>query len=148
MICPSPGVIEVLQDDDGKWAPVIYKGHCIRTGLCVEACPDGVLTSGDILERNEAEKTYFLATYHLNVDHARCMKCGNCAVACPINKVVDPRLGSSATSSNDEVIMRVKEGKLTILHPEKCTGCKTCEETCPNGAITVARVLEGVQDED
>lgn len=148
MICPSPGAIEVLKDENGKWTPVIYRGHCIRCGLCVEACPDKVLKSGDILERNEEEDTYFLATYWLNVDDAKCMKCGNCSVACPVNKEVDPRLGSTGTSSNDDVIMRVKEGRLRFLHPEKCTGCKTCEETCPNGAITVARVVEGVQDEN
>ncbi|MDD3977788.1 MAG: 4Fe-4S binding protein [Methanomicrobium sp.] len=35
-----------------------------------------------------------------------------------------------------------------MLHPEKCTGCKTCEKTCPNGAITVARIVEGDQDEE
>jgi energy-converting hydrogenase A subunit P len=76
------------------------------------------------------------------------MKCGNCSVACPINKEIDPQLAYNATSSNNNVIMRVKDSKLTIMHPEKCTGCKTCEKTCPNQAITVARVIEGDQDED
>ncbi|UUX92143.1 4Fe-4S binding protein [Methanoplanus endosymbiosus] len=146
MICPSPGAIEVLKNSEDKWEPVIYKGHCLRCGLCVEVCPDKVITSGDILERQEREKTMFLADYHLTVDHAKCMRCGNCSVACPINKEIDPSLAFGASLGSDEVIMRVKDGKLTILHPEKCTGCKTCEKTCPNDSIKVARVVEGFQD--
>ncbi|MDD3977914.1 MAG: 4Fe-4S binding protein [Methanomicrobium sp.] len=148
MICPSPGAIEVLKTDDGRWEPVIYKGHCIRCGLCVEACPDNVLASGRILEQNETDRTSYLSSYRLNVDDSLCMRCSNCSVACPINKVIDPNLAYNATSSSDDVIMRVKNSKLTILHPEKCTGCKTCEKTCPNGAITVARIVEGDQDEE
>lgn len=147
MICPAPGAIEVLKNDEGKWAPVIYKGHCIRCGLCVEACPDNVLTSGRILEQNNLDKTSYLASYHINVDDKLCMKCGNCSVACPVNKETDPQLAYNGTSSSNDVIMRVKNSKLTVMHPEKCTGCKTCEETCPNLAITVARVIEGDQDE-
>lgn len=146
MICPSPGAIEVLKNSEGKWEPVIHKGHCLRCGLCVEACPDKVLASGDILERQEKEKTMFLADFHLSVDHSKCMRCGNCSVACPVNKVIDPSLAFGASLGSDEVIMRVKDGKLAILHPEKCTGCKTCEETCPNDSFKVARVVEGIQD--
>ncbi|MBP2132335.1 formate hydrogenlyase subunit 6/NADH:ubiquinone oxidoreductase subunit I [Methanomicrobium sp. W14] len=146
MICPAPGAIEVLKDDEGKWGPVIYKGHCIRCGLCVEACPDDVLTSGRILEQNEIDRTSYLASFHITVNDALCMKCGNCSVACPVNKEIDPELAYNATSSSGDVIMRVKNSKLTILHPEKCTGCKTCEETCPNRAIRVARIVEGDQD--
>ncbi len=146
MICPVPDAIKVLKGDDGKWRPVIYKGHCLRCGLCVEACPDNVLTSGRILEQNDIDRTSLLGTYHLVIDNKLCMKCGNCSVACPINKEIDPRLAHNATSSNDEVIMRIRNSKLTILHPEKCTGCKTCEETCPNRAIRVYRRVEGVQD--
>ena len=75
------------------------------------------------------------------------MRCGNCCVSCPINKQEDPQLGSTGTSSSDEVIMRIEGGRVRILHEEKCTGCKTCETHCPNGAIRVARMVEGVHEE-
>ncbi|MDD3407177.1 MAG: 4Fe-4S binding protein, partial [Methanomicrobium sp.] len=66
----------------------------------------------------------------------------------PVNKLIDPELAYNGTSKSDDVIMRVKNSKLTIMHPEKCTGCKTCEKTCPNLAITVARVVRGDQDDE
>jgi len=42
----------------------------------------------------------------------------------------------------------VREGKSKVLHLEKCTGCKTCEEHCPTEAIRVARLLEAVQGQE
>ena len=143
MICPTPGAIEVLKAEEG-WNPVVYPGHCIRCGLCVEACPEGVLMSGRILESQFYENTGYTWTFHLTVDSTRCMRCGNCSVACPVNKEEDPQLAATGTGGNDEVIMRVKGGELRILHEEKCTGCKTCEEACPNSAIRVARVVEAI----
>jgi len=117
MICPAPGGIVVLAKKD-EWVPTVYPGHCIRCGLCVEACPEGVLASG------------------------------NCCVSCPVNRQVDPQLAGTGTSSSDEVIMRIEGGRVRILHEEKCTGCKTCEINCPNSAIRVARMVEGVQGEE
>src|SRR5690606_39400952 len=58
MICPAPGAIEVLRRKD-QWVPEVYPGHCIRCGLCVEACPEGVLTSGRILDVTRHDGTAF-----------------------------------------------------------------------------------------
>ena len=55
------------------------------------------------------------------------------------------RLGAGGHSSNEEVIMRVPDGDVRVLHEEKCTGCKTCENSCPTRAIQIARILEGTQ---
>ncbi|KUK61587.1 MAG: Formylmethanofuran dehydrogenase, subunit G [Methanoculleus marisnigri] len=144
MICPAPGAIAVLRHKD-RWAPEVYPGHCIRCGLCVEACPEGVLTSGRILEVTRRDGTAFSSWYRLEVDDNLCMRCGNCCVSCPVNRQVDPQLAGTGTSASDEVIMRIEGGRVKILHEEKCTGCKTCETNCPNRAIRVARMVEGVQ---
>ncbi|MDD1688503.1 MAG: 4Fe-4S binding protein, partial [Methanoregula sp.] len=53
--------------------------------------------------------------------------------------------GAGGHSSNEEVIMRVPDGDVRVLHEEKCTGCKTCENSCPTKAIQIARILEGTQ---
>ena len=143
MICPAPGGIVVLAKKD-EWVPTVYPGHCIRCGLCVEACPEGVLTSGRILDVTRRDKTAFSSWYRLEVEDALCMRCGNCCVSCPVNRQVDPQLAGTGTSSSDEVIMRIEGGRVRILHEEKCTGCKTCEDNCPNEAIHVARLLEAV----
>ena len=147
MICPAPGGIVVLAKKD-EWVPTVYPGHCIRCGLCVEACPEGVLTSGRILDVTRRDKTAFSSWYRLEVEDALCMRCGNCCVSCPVNRQVDPQLAGTGTSSSDEVIMRIEGGRVRILHEEKCTGCKTCENNCPNSAIRVARMVEGVQGEE
>jgi NAD-dependent dihydropyrimidine dehydrogenase PreA subunit len=54
-------------------------------------------------------------------------------------------MGAGGHSASDEVIMRVQGGDILVLHEEKCTGCKTCEQSCPNDAIRIARILEGTQ---
>jgi energy-converting hydrogenase A subunit P len=144
MICPAPGAIEVLHYHD-HWKPMIHRGHCIRCGLCVEACPEDVLWSGRVLDVKRHDGTSLRSWYRIQIDDVLCMRCGNCCVSCPINKKEDLQLASTGTSSNDEVIMKIEGGRVKVIHEEKCTGCKTCEQNCPNKAIRVARMVEGVQ---
>jgi ferredoxin len=144
MVCPAPGAIDVVHDGDG-WKPRIHRGHCIRCGLCVEACPNGVLSSGRVLETVQAQGTALLVSFRIAIDRDLCTGCGNCVTACPVNKQIDTQLGAGGHSSNDEVIMRVHDGDVQVLHEEKCTGCKTCETSCPTQAIQIARILEGIQ---
>src|SRR5690606_8759389 len=118
MICPAPGAIAVVRNDSG-WLPEIYRGHCIRCGLCVEVCPEGVLAAGRILDLQREDRTAFRARFHLHVDLTRCMRCGNCVVSCPVNKELDPLIGSGGYSGNDEVIMRIEGGRHRILHGER-----------------------------
>jgi energy-converting hydrogenase A subunit P len=146
MICPTPGAIEVLKTGD-QWEPKVHPGHCIRCGLCVEICPEDVLSAGRILEMQRRDHTLYRAEFHIHVDPALCMKCGNCVVACPVNKEIDPEIAFGGHSSTREVIMRIEGGCHNILHAEKTTGCKTCENTCPNGAMRVERIVESIHGE-
>ena len=144
MACPAPGAIDVVKVPTG-WQPRIHVGHCIRCGLCVEACPNGVLNSGRVLESMFYDNTRLVFSFRIDVDPDRCMGCGNCAVACPVNKVIDAEMGHGGHASTDGLLLTVRDGKSKVLHLEKCTGCKTCEEHCPTEAIRVARLLEAVQ---
>jgi energy-converting hydrogenase A subunit P len=143
MACPAPGAIDVVRREGG-WQPRIHKGHCIRCGLCVEACPNGVLSSGRVLESLFYDNTRLVFSFRIDVDPGRCIGCGNCAVACPVNKVIDAQMSHGGHASTDELLLIVREGKSHVLHLEKCTGCKTCEERCPTEAIKVSRLLEAV----
>ncbi|MDO5845306.1 MAG: 4Fe-4S binding protein [Methanocorpusculum sp.] len=145
MICPCPGAIDVVMEN-GVWTPHIVQGHCVRCGYCVEACPEEVLTSGDILEKKHMEGLSFRHEYTVLIDTGLCMGCGNCATACPANREADPHIGAGGTAFSDTVLMRVERGKNTVLHTELCKGCKVCMDTCPNSAIHVVRRVEAVQE--
>lgn len=147
MICPCPGAIDVIQTD-GVWNPQITKGHCVRCGYCVEACPEDVLTSGNLLARKKEQGLFFAHEYTVTIDTKKCMGCGNCTTACPANREIDPDMGAGGTSISDDVLMRVERGKNTVKHNELCKGCKVCMETCPNKAIHVIRNVSAQQLED
>ncbi|HWQ65864.1 MAG TPA: 4Fe-4S dicluster domain-containing protein [Methanospirillum sp.] len=145
-VCPSPGAIVVIKEGmPAKWTPQISAGHCIRCGLCVEVCPELVLDSGRIFPMTCRSETFLLVSCHIHINQVTCMGCGSCVVGCPINKRIDYHLAGKGTSSSDEVIIRIENGFCTVLHAEKCTGCKTCEEGCPNRAIMVTREIQAGQ---
>jgi len=116
MACPAPGAIDVIKTTEG-WEPRIHKGHCIRCGLCVEACPNGVLTSGRILESMFYDHTRLSFSFRIDVDTNLCMGCGNCAVACPVNKLIDAQMAYGGRASTDQLLLKVSEGKCHALHP-------------------------------
>lgn len=148
MICPAPGAIDVIQREDGKWEPQIILGHCFRCGYCVEICPEEVLASGDILAKRHEQNLAFTHEYEVLVNPLLCMGCGNCCTACPVNREIDPDMGAGGTSVSTDVLMRIEKGKNTVLHNDLCKGCKVCEDTCPNGAMHVARRVEAIQTEE
>jgi energy-converting hydrogenase A subunit P len=145
MICPAPGAIEVELQADGRWEPRIMQGHCFRCGCCVEVCPEQVLASGDLLRIRNAQGLSYVHAYIVQVNPLLCMGCGNCCTSCPVNRETDPDMGAGGTSSSDDVLMRVENGKTLVLHNALCKGCKICQDTCPNGAMHVVRTVEAVQ---
>ena len=53
------------------------------------------------------------------IDYAKCKSCGTCIDVCPAG-------------------VYVKEGNKTVVkNPSDCIGCKACEASCPEKAITV-----------
>ncbi|HJK40553.1 MAG TPA: 4Fe-4S dicluster domain-containing protein, partial [Methanocorpusculum sp.] len=148
MICPAPGAIDVVLREDGKWEPQIIRGHCFRCGYCVEICPEEVLTSGNLLTKRREQNLAFTHEFEVLVDQKLCMGCGNCCTSCPVNREIDPDMGAGGTSVSDDVLMRIEKGKNTVLHNDLCKGCKVCEDTCPNGAMHVARRVEAIQMEE
>ena len=92
---------------------------CLGFGSCVKACP-------------------FDAIHIVNgvavVDREACKACGKCIAKCPHHLIelapYDQKtfVGCSSHAKGKAVTTACELG---------CIGCKKCEKTCPNGAITV-----------
>ena len=92
---------------------------CMGFGSCVKACP-------------------FDAIHIVNgvavVDREACKACGKCIAKCPHHLIelapYDQKtfVGCSSHAKGKAVTTACELG---------CIGCKKCEKTCPNGAITV-----------
>jgi len=54
-----------------------------------------------------------------------CKNCGLCAEFCPRG------------------VLKMINGKLNIVNPEKCAGCKLCEKYCPDVAIDIKKNNHG-----
>ncbi len=65
----------------------------------------------------------------ITIDKDKCIACGACKTACPVQlfSIVDDK----ATLTGD---------------PDKCVLCQACENTCPVGAIKVSEKTKGEQD--
>ena len=92
---------------------------CMGFGSCVKACP-------------------FDAIHIVNgiavVDQEACKACGKCVAKCPRHLIelipYDQKVAVDCSSHD--------KGKQVMDACEiGCIGCKKCEKTCPNGAITV-----------
>ncbi len=56
-----------------------------------------------------------------SIDHEKCIGCGNCDLACPM----------------DVIYLDVEIKKSEIKYLDHCQTCFNCELACPNGAVLV-----------
>ena len=92
---------------------------CLGFGSCVAACPFDAIHVVDGIAV---------------VDKEACKACGKCIAACPKHLIelipYDQKVAVDCSSHD--------KGKQVMSACEVgCIGCKKCEKTCPNGAITV-----------
>ncbi len=92
---------------------------CVGFGDCVHACEFNAISIVDEIA-------------HINPD--KCLGCGQCANVCP-NQLI------SLKPKNNSTVIRCSSkdnGKVTKLSCKNgCIGCKMCEKTCSEGAVTV-----------
>ena len=74
--------------------------------------------------------------YRPKVNMRLCIGCGDCVVACPINKNPD------GSTDNSRTILTVRDGALCIDKIHLCDGCGICIEACLPKAISIEFPLE------
>ena len=103
---------------------VCDKSLCSGCLACVVACMDQHYdeTEVDAVSPRIYEKRTSERTGLVNYITRSCQHCADapCMKACPL-----------------DVFKRTENGYVVSVHQRRCIGCKKCEKTCPNGAITV-----------
>ena len=59
--------METLKKEKKKIMAYVIKSNCIACGSCIDECPVGAISEGDIYK----------------IDGSACIECGACAAACP-----------------------------------------------------------------
>jgi NAD-dependent dihydropyrimidine dehydrogenase PreA subunit len=73
-----------------------------------------------------------LASYQIAIVEKKCNGCGDCTIACPVNTT-----GKIMSGKIEEVVLRIKNGKLEALNQDLCDGCGMCIEACPRHALKI-----------
>ena len=92
---------------------------CLGFGSCVKACPFGAI---DVVNGVAV------------VDKEACKACGKCVAKCPKHLI---ELVPYEQTTFVQCSSHAKGKVVTSACEVGCIGCKKCEKTCPNGAITV-----------
>ena len=112
--------------DDCQMAAMMQNGGpkgcsfgCLGFGSCVKACPFGAI---DVVNGVAV------------VDKEACKACGKCVAKCPKHLI---ELVPYEQTTFVQCSSHAKGKAVTSACEVGCIGCKKCEKTCPNGAITV-----------
>ena len=110
-------VVAIHMGPDGL--PVVDEAKCTSCGLCVAACPRGIIQLVPI-----SQQVTVLCTSRARGAEVRktckigCIGCGICVKACPQQAIT-------------------MEDNLAVIDPEKCDACGICVEKCPTKCIVM-----------
>ena len=108
-------MVNMMQDG----GPKACSYGCLGFGSCVKACPFGAI---DVVNGVAV------------VDKEACKACGKCVAKCPKHLI---ELVPYEQTTFVQCSSHAKGKAVTSACEVGCIGCKKCEKTCPNGAITV-----------
>ncbi|WXG45909.1 MAG: 4Fe-4S dicluster domain-containing protein [Candidatus Atabeyarchaeum deiterrae] len=84
-----------------------------------------------------------MTSYRMAIIERKCNGCGDCTIACPINKS-----GKIASDKSQNVVLRIKNGKLETSNQDLCDGCGMCIEACPRHALEIKFPMNKESEEE
>jgi ferredoxin len=146
--------------------------NCVKCEICAKTCPVSciyVIEVNSEVDSSANQVTYTLEEVkvphrvlkmeEIDVDHKKCVTCGNCTKFCPTEAIslkkvwVESKsieeINSQNTSFKDlnkftlENVIKVENSneKYTHINKDLCVGCGSCSNLCPQTAITLKRYL-------
>ena len=89
--------------------------------------------------QTEAKELPEVRVYRPRVNKRLCIGCGDCVVACPINKRADISIDKERT------ILSIRDGMLYIENLHLCDGCGICIEACLPKALYIEFPIQEVK---
>jgi 4Fe-4S ferredoxin len=113
----------------------IDETKCSFCGICNAICPLGALSltiNGKAFEPVVEKESFPCLVRDIKVEEVKCpVDCNECEKACPFNLI--------------KVTTNKTNGSVKVEIDEKhCPGCRLCEIKCPQGAITVKKIISGL----
>jgi len=73
-------------------------------------------------------------SYRILINYYKCVGCGDCMTACPVNQ--DKKMEQGYLDESNAVIL-VKNANVHVINENECTGCGSCIPACPVKAIDI-----------